>query len=261
MSKNFQPLYFDTHCHLFFSHFQSDVQAIIDRCYQKGIMMLVAGIDLETSKLARKLANDYENVYFAAGLHPTECDGMQVNVRSYLAEFFTPPLHPKLVAVGETGLDHHWHPEWDEPMVQNFIQHIELAQLFDLPLIIHSRGNDQRTAEILDSNAQNSRGVLHCFNGSSHLYTIGKELSYYFSFAGNITYPKAQNLRDWVLTIPADKICIETDAPYLAPQAFRGKRNEPSYLVNIADFITSLRSDLNFNMLVDNGLKLFKLGD
>lgn len=261
MKLDFKPIYFDTHCHLFFNHFKTDVDAIITNCYQKGILILIAGIDLETSKLAMELAENHKNVYFAAGLHPTECQGKTVNIRNYFKTFFTKPLHQKLVAIGETGLDYHWHPEWDQAMVENFIQQIEIAKELDLPLIIHSRGNDLRTAEVLENYAQNTRGVLHCFNGSTHLFTIGKILSYYFSFAGNITYPKAQNLRQWVLNVPSDKICIETDAPFLAPQEVRGKRNEPTYIVNIADFIVRLRSDLNPNILLKNSLNLFNLGD
>lgn len=259
MVLNFQPLYFDTHCHLFFDQFKSDLNQIIKKCYSKGILLLVAGIDYETSLQAQELAEKYENIYFAVGLHPTSCEGKEQNLRKHLNNLLQLPLHPKLVAIGETGLDHYWHPEWDIVMVDLFKQHIELSRETNLPLIIHSRGNDNRTAEILDKYAKNTSGVLHCFNGSSDLYSIGEVLGYYFSFAGNVTYPKANDLREWVLRIPCDRICCETDAPYLAPQVYRGKRNEPTFVDTIADFLIKLRSDLTYNDFVSNGLNLFKL--
>ena len=223
------PAITDSHCHLDFPDFSGELDDIIDRAQQAGVRRLVTICTrLSQEPDVRRIAEAYNQVFYAAGNHPMNANKEPM---ATLEKLVTIAAHPKLVAIGETGLDYHYTMESAEVQKKSLCIHIKAAQTTKLPLIIHARGADQDMAEILKSEYKNApySCVMHCFSSSPELGKTALDLGFYLSMSGIATFPKSQEVRDIFAAAPMDQILVETDAPYLAPPPYRGKRNEPAY--------------------------------
>jgi TatD DNase family protein len=221
----------DTHAHLQFEPLNADLDAILKRAKDEGIeKIIVVGIDKESSQQAIDLAEKHENVFAAVGLHPQDSKKMNDEDWDAICEM---TKHDKVIAIGETGLDYFKMYSPKEIQIEVFKKHIKLANQTGLPLIIHNRDADEDSLEIL----QNEGGkdvVFHCYSSTLEFAKRVWEAGYMTSFTGVITYKKNDELREVVKQCPLDKVMIETDCPYLAPQKYRGKTNEPSYVLETA---------------------------
>ena len=231
----------DSHCHLDFPDFAEDIDALIARAETAGIGHIVT-ISTRVKRLGGLLAiaERFPNVYCSVGTHPhhaDEEDGIPAGELIELAR------HPKVVALGEAGLDYFYENGSPEAQERGFRAHIAAARATGLPLVIHTREADNDCGRILeDEMAKGSfRAVLHCYTGGRDLAMKAISLGLSISFTGILTFKKSQVLRDLAAELPADRIMVETDAPYLAPGKFRGKRNEPSYVVEVAKVLAEAR--------------------
>ena len=220
----------DTHCHLDDKKFEDDLDSVIKRAIESGVeKFIIPGADPQTIDRAVEIAQSYDNIWFAVGVHP------------YDAKNYTPALiekyivHPKCVAVGECGLDYYRLPEdkkeaEDEKALQKevFISQIELAKKYNKPLIVHIREASLDSKEILLQYSGDRGGVLHCYNANQELLKLA-DIGFYFGIGGVLTFKNAKKLVDVYPKIPQDRLLVETDSPYLTPHPYRGKRNEPSY--------------------------------
>jgi TatD DNase family protein len=216
----------DSHAHLTYKAYRKDLKAVLERAREAGVTAIVnASFDLPSSEAGVRLANDHDNIYAAVGVHPHDAKTLNLDVLTALEELAD---HPKVVAIGEIGLDFYRDLSPRRTQEDAFRLQIGLAKNLDLPVIIHDRDAHQRTMHIL-KDEKVSRGVLHCFSGDLNLARQGVELGLYISFAGPITYngKKAQEILKW---IPENRILVETDCPYLTPVPYRGKRNEPAHV-------------------------------
>jgi TatD DNase family protein len=223
------PRITDSHCHLDFPDFEGDLNDIITRAQAAGVhRMVTICTRLSQEKSVRTIAESYSPVYYAAGIHPMNADKEPMVTSS---ELILLSAHEKFVGIGETGLDYHYTAESANVQKQSLRVHIEAAQATKLPLIIHSRAADQDMTDILQSEFKNApfSCVMHCFSSSPELGKAALDLGFYLSMSGIATFPKSQELREIFTHVPVDRILVETDAPYLAPPPYRGKRNEPAY--------------------------------
>jgi TatD DNase family protein len=255
----------DTHCHLYFDSFAADRAAVLARMREAGVLgAVIIGIDAESNEQARQTAQLDSGLYYAAGLHPTsgfpaELPASQgFDATDYLSPWLDSDSAP--VAIGECGIDLHWDTNPLARQRQIFIAQLELGRQLDLPVIVHTREADGETREALES-VPGARGVLHCFNGSPDLLKFalaanGRGDAWYISFAGNLTYKRAEELRQAARAVPLDRLLVETDSPFLAPQAHRGRRNEPAYVVHVAAELARLReldrASLNEQLLANS---------
>src|SRR5215469_6978169 len=231
----------DSHCHLDFPDFSEDLEGIISRARSADIVCLVT-ISTRVKKHEQiiSIAEQFEDVFCSVGTHPHHAKE-ELDVSA--ADLVERAQHPKVVAIGEAGLDYHYDYSPRAAQEQGFRAHIAAARETGLPLVIHSREADADIAEIL---AQEMRAgafpaVLHCFTGSRELALRAIELGLYISFTGILTFKNSDALRAIAAELPADRIMVETDAPYLAPGKFRGKRNEPAYVVEVARVLAEAR--------------------
>ncbi|MDR6901963.1 TatD family hydrolase [Rhizobium miluonense] len=228
----------DTHCHLDFADFEEERDAIVARAHEIGVKQMVT-ISTKVRKLDGLLAltERYPSVFCSVGTHPNSADqelDIQTEDLVRLAN-----QHEKIVAIGEAGLDYFYDTVKPEDQKTGFLRHIAAARETQLPLVIHSRSADEDMAAILTE--ETGKGafpfILHCFSAGPALAQTGVELGGYISFSGILTFPKSEELREIAKTIPHDRLLVETDAPYLAPKRWRGKRNEPSYVINTAEVL------------------------
>lgn len=253
----------DTHCHLDDDKYNDDLDEVIKRAEDKGVKAcLIPGANIEDLPKAYEIAKKYENIYFAAGVHPYHHD--QYN-ESILEKFLS---KEKCIAVGECGLDYYRLPESDEEKAAEkenqkrvFAEHIELAKKFQKPLIAHIREASQDSYDLLiEKEAFKVGGVLHCYNASELLLDLSDK-GFYFGIGGVVTFKNAKKLVEVLLKIPLDKIILETDAPYLTPHPHRGERNEPAYTAYVAKRVSEI---LNIDyedflkLALDNSKRLFK---
>ncbi|MGV2106792.1 TatD family hydrolase [Agrobacterium vitis] len=251
----------DTHCHLDFADFEEERDALVKRAHDAGVKQMVT-ISTRVAKLPALLAltERYPSVFCSVGTHPNNANeeldiGADDLVR--LAE-----AHQKVVAIGECGLDYFYDTQTPEDQKTGFLRHIEASRHTQLPLVIHSRSADDDMGQILrDETAKGAFPfILHCFSAGEALAKTGVELGGYISFSGILTFPKSQELRDIAKEIPLDRLLVETDAPYLAPKRWRGKRNEPSYVVNTAEVLAEVKGVSYAEIAAittDNALRLF----
>ena len=220
----------DSHTHLGFCE-PSDAE-LVEAAVEAGVTrMLTVGTDGAGSRAALQAAEDFPQVYAAVGRHPNEATGFD---EADLAELRALAAHPKCAAVGETGLDYYRDHAPRTDQVRAISAQIELARELDKPLIIHTRAADDDTLAMLSEQAGGVRVILHCFSMAQRIEDCLQHPDWWISFAGNVTYPKAQDLRSAALRVPADRLLVETDAPFLAPQPVRGRPNQPAYVVHTA---------------------------
>jgi TatD DNase family protein len=231
----------DSHCHLDFPDFASDLDAIVERAAAAGVGRIVT-ISTRVRRLSELLAitERFPNVYCSVGTHPHHADEEDGIAADELVEL---TKHPKVVALGEAGLDYFYDNGSPQAQARGFRAHIAASRATGLPLVIHTRDADEDCGRILDDEIAKGafRAVLHCYTGGRELAMKAIGLGLSISFTGILTFKKSQALRDLAAELPADRIMVETDAPYLAPGKFRGKRNEPSYVVEIAKVLAETR--------------------
>jgi TatD DNase family protein len=253
----------DTHCHLADHGFQGDIDAVMARAAEAGVATVIAvGAigPIETDRRTVEIAEHHERVFAAVGVHPhdaSQCDSARMTELAELAR------SKRVVAIGETGLDFHYMRSPREAQEMSFRRHLELAAKLDLPVVIHCRDAEARVAEIVrEVGMPNGGGVIHCFTGDSGAAREFVAMGFYISFSGIVTFKNAGALRAAVSAVPDDRILVETDAPYLAPEPYRGKRNEPAYVVKTLEVIARTRG-VDSGGLADqvfaNAARLFRL--
>ncbi len=228
------PQITDSHCHLDFDSFDTVRDEVVVRAVEAGVTRMVTiCTKLRLEPKVRSLAEQYAPVFYAAGTHPMSvADEPMATVDALVAL----AQHPKMVGIGETGLDYHYTSESAEAQQESLRIHIEASRQTGLPLIIHARDADDDMARILSEEYRKGSYtcVMHCFSSGAELARAAIDLGFYLSMSGIAAFPKSQDLRDIFAMAPVDRILVETDAPYLAPPPYRGKRNEPSYVVHTA---------------------------
>lgn len=233
----------DSHCHLDYEDFAGEgVEAVVGRAMQAGVGHFLT-ICTEISKFPQVLATaeKFSNMHCTVGTHPHHAaDGGELDIPA--AKIVAMANNPKVVGVGETGLDYYYNHSPAAEQQKCFATHIEAANEAALPLVIHTRDADADTIRIMrDAGQGKARGVMHCFSGGRDLSEQSLELGFYISFSGIITFKKAEDLRDVVKHVPLDRLLVETDSPYLAPIPHRGKRNEPAFVTHTAQMVAELK--------------------
>jgi TatD DNase family protein len=250
----------DSHCHLDFESFSEDIDAVIERARAAGICRIVT-ICNKVSEFDRVLpiAERFEEVFCSVGVHPHEA-GREGDVA--LERLIELSRHPKVVGIGECGLDYYYDNSPVEAQKASFRTHIAAARETGLPLIVHSRDADSDMADMLEEGARDGTysGVLHCFTAGPELAARAVAIGFYVSLAGIITFKSAESLRETVREIPMDRLLVETDAPFLAPVPMRGKRNEPAFTRHTNRVLADLREVGEVEMAettTENFLRLF----
>lgn len=237
-------MFVDSHAHIDGEEFEADRDEVVARAREAGVRAIlnVGTGDPHAGNFERAvaLAERYEGVYAAAGVHPHDAKSYDGAAERLLLELVR---GGRVVAVGEMGLDYHYDNSPRDVQREVFARQLALARAEGLPVIIHSRDADEETLEILRAEYSGAArgGVMHCFGGGPALAEGALRLGLYISFAGNVTFKKADALREVALGVPADRLLVETDCPYLAPVPRRGRRNEPAYVVETARFLAELR--------------------
>ena len=251
----------DTHCHLDFKDFEDDRDAVLKRSRDTGVGVIInVGSSMEGTARSIKLAAENDFVYAAAGIHPHEADRVTETDIELFSEFLN---KPKVVAVGEIGLDYYRNISSKENQKKLFEGLLRKAKEKSLPLMIHNRESHQDMLDILNNvMGSSASGVMHCFSGDEIFLKKCLDTGFFISFTCNITYKNAGKLREIAKLVPMDRLLIETDAPFLAPQVFRGKRNEPMYVKYAAEEIAKIKG-ISFEEVSDittaNAKKLFRL--
>lgn len=232
----------DTHAHLFDDRFAKDLPAVLDRAAKAGVERVVClGIDLESSRQSVEIANRYPLVVAAVGIQPNSAAEARPGDWEEVVKLAEG--EPRVVAIGETGLDRYWDKTPFDLQEDYFDRHIELARRLNKPFVIHCREAEADVVKAL--RAQSAKGplraVMHSFSGDLATARECLEMGLYVSFAGMVTYPTAQNLRDVAKEVPLDRLLVETDCPYLAPQPVRGKRNEPAHVAHTAALLAQVK--------------------
>lgn len=252
---------FDTHVHMNARQFIEDRDEVIQRAFDTGVnYMVVVGFDHETIPLAIEIAEQYETIYAAVGWHPVDAIDMKDEDLAWIEEL---SKHPKVVAIGEMGLDYHWDKSPKDIQKDVFRRQIQLAKKVNMPIIIHNREATEDIIQILqEENAHEVGGIMHCYNDSVKYVQECLDMNFYISLGGPVTFKNAPLPKEVAVQVPIDRLLVETDAPYLAPHPNRGKRNEPAYVKLVAEKIAELR-EMPFEELCDqttkNALKLFKI--
>jgi TatD DNase family protein len=250
----------DTHCHLDFADFEEERDDIVARAHAAGVRQMVT-ISTRVRKLGGLLdiAEKYPSVFCSVGTHPNNADE-ELDIQ--VEDLVRLSRGEKVVAIGEAGLDYFYDTQKPEDQKTGFRRHIAAARETQLPLVIHSRSADADMAAILTE--ETGKGAfpftLHCFSSGAALAKTGVELGGYISFSGILTFPKSEELRAIAKTIPHDRLLVETDAPYLAPKRWRGKRNEPSYVVNTAEVLAEtigLSYEETARITTENAFRIF----
>src|SRR4051812_46928728 len=252
---------FDTHVHLNAEQFEDDVTEVIERALQNGVkQMVVVGFDRPTITKAIQLVETYDFLYASVGWHPVDAIDMTDEDLRWIEEL---AAHPKVVALGEMGLDYHWDKSPKEIQKEVFRKQIRLAKKVKLPIVIHNREATADIVEILkEEGAAEVGGIMHCFSGSPEVAKECVKMNFYISLGGPVTFKNAKKPKEVAIEIPLEKLLIETDCPYLAPHPNRGKRNEPGYVKLVAEEIAELKG-LTFEEVAEattrNAKKLFAI--
>lgn len=237
---------FDTHAHLIEEDFDDDLDEVILRARSADVNhILNVSYDGESSVKGVDLANKEEGIYTSIGIHPHWAEELNDEV---LEDLFLLAKKEKVLAIGEIGLDYYKSTSSREIQQKAFLAQIELANSLDLPVLIHDRDAHGDLFELIKNNRPKRGGILHCFSGSLELAQEGIKLGFYISFAGPLTFKNSRRLPEIAVKIPLEKIVIETDSPYLAPEPLRGRRNEPAYVVYVLEKLAELRQKNNTEM-------------
>ncbi len=252
----------DTHAHLFYPNFNGELDQVIDRARNAGVeYIIVPGTDLASSSQAIDLADKYEMIYAAVGIHPHDTKEWEDSLIDKIEEL---ARHEKVVAIGEIGLDYYYDFSPRETQIHAFEKQIELALKLDLPIIVHNRESNDDLMNIIRKNKESGlRGQFHCFAGSLEDARELIEMKHLISFPGNITFKKADDIRKILRGISIESLLLETDAPFMTPVPYRGQRNEPAYLTIVAEEVAK-QHDLSIEDVARttsyNSYKLFGVG-
>ena len=229
----------DSHCHLDFDGLADRLPDVLSAMDANGIAgCMTIGVTLEEAPQVLAIAHTYEQVFASVGVHPEYADHREPDVETLC----TLADDPKVLAIGETGLDYHWHKDQPEWQRERFRVHIRAARALKKPLVIHTREASADTLAILkEEGADAVGGILHCFTESLEVARAGMDLGFYVSLSGIVSFKKAEQVHEVARSIPLDRLLVETDAPYLAPVPYRGKPNEPAYVKHVAEAIADLR--------------------
>jgi len=232
-------MFIDTHAHLFFENFKEDVDDVIQRAKDNSIdFIVVPATDIKTAKEAIALAEKYEQIYATVGIHPHDTKDWN---ESLISEIEALAKHPKVVAIGEIGLDYYYDFSPQDQQIKAFKSQLDLALKLELPVVIHNRDSDEDMMDIIQSYCGTGlKAQFHCFNGSLDDALEFMKMNHFISFTGNITFKKSDGLRDILKHIDLNHIMLETDSPFMTPVPYRGKRNEPSYVKYVAQQIAEI---------------------
>lgn len=233
----------DTHCHLEDEKFSADRAEVLERAKTAGVSAIINfGSTMESSTAVAELAKNFSELYAGVGIHPEEIDEFDEKTCSRLAEL---AVDRKVVAIGEIGLDYHWEKDSERRRIQQriFIEQLDLARQLNLPVCVHDRDAHGDTLKILQTEGKNLRGVLHCYSGSLEMAREVWKMGWLIGVDGPLTFKNSAKLPEAVKAAPCDMILIETDAPYLAPVPYRGKRNEPAYVLEVAKKVAEIRGE------------------
>lgn len=252
----------DSHCHLADKTTFPDIDAVLSTAAENGVhTVLTIGCAQADWLAVQQMAVKYASVFGALGIHPEEIE----NTPDFQRELEQALSAPKIIGVGETGLDFYYSPDTKSAQERGFRQHLELCAELNKPVVVHTREAEKETVAVLQQ-AYKERpfsGVIHCFSGSAYLASAALELGLYISVSGIITFKKSLELQQVVKNIPLNKLLVETDAPYLAPTPFRGKRNEPVFVVKTAEKLAELKEcplQQVEEITTKNFKELFKIG-
>ena len=252
-------MYFDTHAHYCDKRFDEDRDKLLDSMPDAEISLILnSGSSLRSSAFSLELADKYSFVYASVGVHPHDAKSMSDETASELEVLLS---HPKAVAVGEIGLDYHYDFSPRDVQIKRFSEQMELARHLDKPVIIHERESLRDTLDIV-SEYSDLTGVLHCFSGSWETAKIVLDMGWYLSFTGVITFKNARRALEVLKKMPADRIMLETDCPYLAPEPMRGRRNSSLYIPYIAGKVAEVRGisvDEVAKLTMENGVRFFNI--
>ncbi|HET7629502.1 MAG TPA: TatD family hydrolase [Bacillales bacterium] len=252
---------FDTHTHVNVKQFDDDREEVIQRAREAGVdHMVVVGFDRDTIDGAMALAERYDFMYAAVGWHPVDAVDATEQDFTRIEQL---AAHPKVVAIGETGLDYHWDKSPADVQKEVFRKQIALAKRVDLPIIIHNREATNDIIEVLQQeNAAEVGGIMHCFSAGTEEAKKCLDMNFYLSFGGPVTFKNAKLPKRVAKEVPLDRILVETDCPFLSPHPFRGKRNEPSRVKLVAETIAELK-EIAFEELArqtsENAKRVFRL--
>ncbi|MGM0414570.1 MAG: TatD family hydrolase [Bacillota bacterium] len=252
---------FDSHAHIDFPRYNKDRKKVIERARAEGVKYILnCGADLESSQRAVKLADEFEGIYAAVGIHPHEASLYSIEIAKKLQKLAENKI---VVAFGEIGLDYHYDNSPRDEQRQAFRAQLRLAESLNLPVIIHSREAEEDTINILreEWDPENG-GVVHCYSSSSEMAKDLLDLNFHIGFTGLITFKNLEWLRRIVSNTPIKRILVETDSPYMSPEPFRGRRNEPARVKEVARQVAechNLTIEKTAEITTQNGLKLFKI--
>jgi TatD DNase family protein len=253
-------MFVDSHCHLDFPDFGPELDAVVRRAREAGVgTMLTIGTRLSAFEGVRAIAERYDDIWCSVGVHPHEAAVEPLNEAKALVER---AAHPRVVGIGEAGLDYFYEHSPRDDQIRNFRAHIAASREMQLPLIVHARDADDDLCEILREETARGAfpGLIHCFSSTAKLAQTALEIGFYVSISGIVTFKKADELRTIVATVPIERLLVETDAPYLAPMPHRGKRNEPAFVKNTAEVVARLKgvdAALLEQATTDNFFRLF----
>lgn len=232
---------FDTHVHLNARQYRDDLEEVIERAHKAGVKyMVVVGFNQETIPLALEIAEKHENIYAAVGWHPVDAIDCTEEDLQWIEELAS---HPKVVALGEMGLDYHWDKSPKDVQKRVFKEQIALAKKLSMPIIIHNREATEDVLGILEEeNAKEVGGIMHCYSDSTEYVDRILAMDFHISLGGPVTFKNAKSPKEVAKVVPLDRLLIETDAPYLAPHPHRGKRNEPALVTLVAEEIAELKA-------------------
>lgn len=233
------PRFVDTHNHVQMDAFDTDRDAVLARAYERLHWQLMAADTVQSSRAGAALAATMPGLYAAAGIHPHHASNAGAEQLAAIAAL---TAEPKVIAIGEIGLDYHYLFSPKEDQREAFARQLDMAASLEMPVIIHCREAEQDFLEIakpFESHFDTHGGVMHCFGGDAAFARTCLAMGLYISFAGNVTFPKAKELREAAACVPLERLLVETDAPYLAPQPVRGKRCEPVHVVHTAEFLAA----------------------
>lgn len=251
----------DSHCHLNFEQLSSEIDDVVARAREAGVgHMLTIGTKLREFEGVRAIAERFDDIHCSVGVHPHEAESEGDEVTA--AKLIELSNHPKVVGIGETGLDYFYEHAPRELQKKSFRLHIEAARETGLPIIVHTRNADADTVKILHEEYEKGpfTGVIHCFSSGWEVAEKSMEIGFYISISGIVTFKPAEELRDHVRKIPVERLLVETDSPYLAPVPKRGKTNEPSFVAHTAAKVAELKGldpDQLAALTTDNFFNLF----